>query len=91
MCTSDPSEDTADTLLFFGRLPLSLKMAIISSRGTAPGRSHHFPNTDAACVLSSDREWHILDTVRPPHEKACSTSVDVANNNMSQTQNIIHG
>jgi hypothetical protein len=86
MCTSDPSEDNANTLLFFGRLPLSLKMATISSRGTAPGKSHHAPNTDAARVLSSDREWRILDTVRPPREKERSTSVDVAVSNESDTK-----
>ena len=56
MYTSYPSEDTANTLLFFGRLLLSLKTAMTSFRGTAPGRSHHAPSTDAACVLSSERE-----------------------------------
>ena len=82
--TSDPSEDTAKTLLFFGCLPLSLKMAMISSHGTAPGRSHHIPSTDATWVLSSEREWHIFDTVRPPWEKAHSTLVDVAVSNIHQ-------
>ena len=79
MCTSDPSEDNMNTLLFFGHLPFSLKMATISSHGTAPGRSH------AAHVLS-DREWCILDTVRPPQEKEHSTSVDVAVSNESDTK-----
>ena len=74
----------AVTLLFFGRLPLSLNTVIISSRGTAPGKSHHEPSTDAAHVLSSDSECRILDTVRPPQEKALSTSVDVARRKISK-------
>ena len=65
-------------LLPFGRLPFSRKTAIISFRGTAPGRSHHAPSTEAARVLSSEREWRIFETVSPPREKALSTSVDVA-------------
>ena len=65
-------------LLPFGRLPFSRKTAIISFCGTAPGRSHHAPSTEAARVLSSEREWRIFETVSPPREKALSTSVDVA-------------
>jgi hypothetical protein len=34
--------------------------------------------TAAARVDSSDRECLIFETVSPPHEKALSTSVDVA-------------
>ena len=51
---------------------------MISSQGMAPGKSHHAPSTDAAQVLSSERECRILETVNPPREKARLTSVDVA-------------
>jgi len=80
------SELIVATLLFFGRLPLSLNAAIISSRGTAPGRSHHEPRTEAAWVLSSDSECRILETVRPLREKALSTSVEVARRIFSNWQ-----
>ena len=68
-------------LLPFGRLLFSLKTVIISSRGMAPGRSHHAPSTEAARVLSSESECRIFETVRPPRENARSTSVDVAVDN----------
>jgi hypothetical protein len=72
------SEPVTEALLPFGRLPLSRKTAIISSHGTAPCKLHHAPRTEAAHVLSSEREWRIFDTVSPPREKARSTSVEVA-------------
>ena len=65
-----------------GLLLLSLKAVIISSHGIACGKLHHEFSTIAALVDSSKREWHILETVRPPRENAHSTSVDVARNNM---------
>jgi hypothetical protein len=51
---------------------------MISLCKTAPGNSHHDPRTEAARVDSSESEWRILDTVRPPREKARSTSVELA-------------
>jgi len=60
------------------RLLLSLKASIISSRGIVPEKSHQEPMTAAARVDSSDRECLIFETVSPPHEKALSTSVDIA-------------
>ena len=77
---SDISEGRDNMLLSFGCLPLSLKTSIISSRGTAPARSHHAPSTDTAQVLSDESECCIFKTVNLPWEKACSTSVDVAVN-----------
>jgi hypothetical protein len=76
--TSASSEPVTVILLPFGRLALSRKTAMTSSRGTAPGKSHHAPRTEAAHVLSSESEWRIFDTVSPPREKALSTSVEVA-------------
>ena len=81
--TSSPSEVKTTVLFPFGRLLLSRKTVIISSHGTAPGKSHHDLSTEAAHVLSSESEWHIFDTVSPPQEKALSTSVDVAKQNNS--------
>jgi hypothetical protein len=80
MTVSGISEGRSNILLSFGRLPLSQKTAMISSRGIAPGRSHQDPRTDAARVLSSESLCRIFETVSPPREKARSTSVDVAIN-----------
>ena len=77
--TSLVTTSTSDTSLPLGLLLLSLKVAMISSRGIAGGKSHHELNTVAALVDSSEREWRIFKTVRPPRENARSTSVDVAN------------
>ena len=68
----------SEASLPLSRLLLSLKTAMMSSRGTASGKLHHDPNTDAAQVDSSEMECLILDTVSPPHKNALSTSVDVA-------------
>ena len=56
-----------------------LKVEMISSQGIAGGKSHYELNIVAALVDSSEREWCIFETVKPPHENAHSTSVDVAN------------
>ena len=62
----------------FPHLLFSLKASIISSRGMAPGKSHQEPMTATAQVDSSDNECLIFETVIPPHEKALSTSVELA-------------
>jgi hypothetical protein len=59
-------------------LLFSLKASIISSQGMAPGKSHQEPMIAAAWVDSSDNECLIFEMVSPPHEKALSTSVEVA-------------
>ena len=61
-----------------GRLALSRNTVISLSRGMASGMEHHEPKTVAARTDSSKRECCIFETVSPPHEKARSTSVDVA-------------
>ena len=66
-------------------LIFSLNPATISPWGMAPGNEHHDPRTVAARVDSSERECRILDTVRLPREKARSTSVELAKNNVNQT------
>jgi hypothetical protein len=76
--TSGSSEPVTVILLSFGRLALSRKTAMTSSCGTAPGKSHQAPRTEAARVVSSESEWRIFDTVSLPREKALSTSVEVA-------------
>jgi hypothetical protein len=60
------------------RLPLSRRDVTNSSRGMAPASEHHEPKTVAARTDSSESECRILDTVRPPREKARSASVEVA-------------
>jgi len=64
----------------FGRLLLSRKTVTISSCGIASASEHHKLKTVAARTDSSESECRIFDTVRPPHEKARSASVDVAAN-----------
>jgi hypothetical protein len=70
--------EAAVVSLPLGRLVLSRKFAIISSRGMAPSSEHHDPKTVAARTDSSESECRIFDTVRPPRENARSASVDVA-------------
>ena len=78
---------------FLSHLPNSLLLALLPVRvlfslnidtsslwGIKSGNVHHDPRTVAARVDSSERECHSLDTVSPPCENACSTSVEVANN-----------
>src|ERR1700683_4428105 len=48
------------TSLTLSRLPFSLKALIISFRGTASGKVHQEPKTDAARVDSSESECRIL-------------------------------
>src|ERR1700734_4130022 len=79
----------SDTSLPFpplGLLLLSLKAVMISSRGIACGKLHHELSTVAALVDSSEREWRILENVRPPRENARSTSVDVARSIMRENR-----
>jgi hypothetical protein len=71
-------EESSAGFLPFGHLALLSNTVMISSFGIAPGREHHDPKTEAARTDSSEREWRILETVKPPWEKARSTSVDVA-------------
>ena len=65
---------------------LSLNFDTISPHGTKSGNVHQDPSTVAARVNSSERVCCILDTVSPPREKACSTSVEVA----SQLSDIVN-
>jgi hypothetical protein len=77
--TSNDEVVTLNALLLpLGRLFLSLKTAMISSRGMALGKLHQAPRTVAARELWSESECHIFETVKPPRENARSASVDVA-------------
>jgi hypothetical protein len=49
-----------------------------------PGKSHQEPSTEAAHVDSSERECRIFETVNPPREKALSTSVEVAKQELDE-------
>ena len=65
---------------------LSLNSDTISPHGTKSGNVHQDLSTVAARVDLSKRVCRILDTVSPPCEKACSTSVKVASQ-LSDTVN----
>ena len=67
-----------------GLFLLSLKAVMISSSEIACGKLHHKLSTVVALVDSSEREWHILETVRPPHENACSMFDDAARSIMHE-------
>jgi transcription termination factor Rho len=55
-----------------------LNVEIISLPGIADGNSHQELSTVAALMDLSAKECCIFETMRPPQENACSTSVDVA-------------
>ena len=79
--TNSISESFSVTFCFFFkflRLRLPLNLSIISSCGIAPSSDIHEPTTHDAWVDSCVRACRNRDTVKPPLEKARSTSVDVA-------------
>ena len=55
-----------------------------SCSGISPDTVAHELTTVAARVDSSLSEWRRFDTVRPPRENACSTSVEAATNYISK-------
>ena len=55
----------------------------------SPGISDHDPKTVAALTDLSLSKWHIFETVKPPLEKALSTSVEEAKNILSNDERLI--
>lgn len=66
-------------IFFFGRLDLFLNKSIIVAFGITPSNLDQDPKIVAARAELSDNECRSLEIVKPPREKARSTSVEVAN------------
>jgi len=70
--------ESAVFCFFLSRLDLFLKESMIFALGIAPSKLDQDPNTVAAWAELSDSECRSLEIVKPPREKARSTSVEVA-------------
>jgi len=57
------------SIIIFGSLALLLEDCNDLVTRTAPGKSHQSPSTEAACVLSSDKEWRIFETGKTPRRE----------------------